>query len=67
MTDSKNLFCSSKFQGAREKIYSKFIDNFCTGPQKRFASPGLVYFDLPAICDIPPQTAADKRWRHIEV
>ena len=67
MTDSKNLFCSSKFQGARERTSSKFIDNFGTGPRKKFASPGLLYFDLPPIRDIPPQTVGNKRWRHIEV
>jgi hypothetical protein len=61
MKDSKNLFCSSKFQGARERFYSKFIDYYGTGPQIRFASRGLLYFDLPAIRGIPPQTAAPYR------
>lgn len=67
MTDSKNLYCSSKFQRARKRFSSKFIVNFGTGPQKRFANPGLLYFDLPAIRDIPPQTAANRRWPHTEV
>jgi hypothetical protein len=44
MTDSKNLFFSSKFQGARERISSKFIDNFGTGPRK--ISPALDYCTL---------------------
>jgi len=30
MEISKNLFCSSKFPGARERISSMFIDNLGT-------------------------------------
>jgi hypothetical protein len=34
MKVSKTLFCSLKFQWALERIYSKFIENFDTRPQK---------------------------------
>jgi len=37
--DSKTLFCPSKFPWARGRIYSKFVDNLGTRPQK--GSPAL--------------------------
>ena len=39
MEESNTLFCSSKFQWARKRISSKFIDNF--GVLKTFHSPDL--------------------------
>jgi hypothetical protein len=41
MEGSKTLFCSSKYPWARERIYSIFIENLDTHPQKTFANPGL--------------------------
>jgi hypothetical protein len=38
---SKSLFCSSKFQLAREIVFLKLIDNLATRPQQSFSSPGL--------------------------
>jgi hypothetical protein len=39
MEASKILFCSLDFPWARERIFSKYIDNLSTRPQK--ASPSL--------------------------
>jgi len=39
MEGSKNLFCYSNFPWAREIIFSKYIDNLRTRPQK--ASPSM--------------------------
>ena len=50
MEESKTLFCSSKFPWARERIYSKFIHNLGTRPQKRFASRCLNASDGPFRC-----------------
>jgi len=40
MKDPKTLLCSSKFPWARERTYSKFVDNLGKRPQK--GSPVLI-------------------------
>jgi hypothetical protein len=67
MGDSKTLFFSSKFPWTSERIYSKFMDNFGTCPQKHLpalTSKTLFLFLEGCYCRLfMPITMADELFK----
>jgi hypothetical protein len=64
MTDSKTLFCSSKFPWVRERISSKCIDNLGTCSQKTGSPPFLRYcpVDKNALNGYRDKLASRRSW-----